>query len=226
MFHQIHVQAQLVQTIFPFNSSQAHEHAKDAAATLFSKNWTTVDADRDIVRNIISPSLTTIDELTRSPNSSYSEIKGEVAALDNILSGFTVSYIGDKIFENSTIQALIISELANDINEKYGKAFGVVVNSSSMMMTMPSMGMHSKQASPSPSSTTMMSNSNDNTMNGMMMTNTQTKKISITNNSNTILDIVGYQTAQALAIETLEIFNYGYYDHYTWSYPPCLNSNL
>ena len=192
MFHQIHVQAQLIQTIFPFNTKQAHEHAIYAAAILSTKNWTTVDADRSIVSNVLLPSISTMEELTRTPNSSYSEIKGEVAALDNILSGFTVTYIGDRVFRNSSIQALIISELANDISEKYGKAFGVVVNSSNMMMMM-----------------NMSSNSNDNSsMAGMtMMTNTHTKKVSTTNNSNTISDVIDYQTAQALTVDALEILN-------------------
>jgi hypothetical protein len=235
LFHQIYVQAKVAQTIFPLNIDEAHEHAKDATEMLGSKNWTTVTADRDIVRNMLLPSLNALDEITSShsssllsSSSSYSELKGEVAALDNILSQFTVSYIGDRVYKNSTIQAQIISELANDISEKYGKAFGVAVNSSNMMtmmMAVPSMVMNGKQSAShaaSSSSSSMASNSEDNTMKGRVMSmNGQTKKTAdaINNNNNkssnsnsnstTILDMVDYQTAQALAMEALEIFNKG-----------------
>jgi hypothetical protein len=230
LFHEIYVQVKLTETIFPLDIDQAHEHVKDGIETLSSKNWTTVAADRDIVHNSLVPSLNLLEELTRPRSelssqadtsrslSSFAEIKGEAAALDNILSQFTILYIGDRVYKNSTIQAMIISELANDISEKYGRAFGVAVNSSNMMamMAMPTMVMNGKQASPA--SYNMMSNSKYPTMHGMMTTNmtmnSNTKKASaLGNNSNntssnkTIIDTVDYQTAQALATEALEIFN-------------------
>jgi hypothetical protein len=68
LFHEIYVQAKLAETIFPINIGQAHEHVKYAITTLDSKNWTTVAADRDIVRNLLLPSLNTLDEVTRSPS--------------------------------------------------------------------------------------------------------------------------------------------------------------
>jgi hypothetical protein len=209
LFHQIHVQAQLVQSIFPLNNTLAHEHAKDAAEVLFNKNWTTVVADKNIVHNLLLPSLTALMELTKSPSSSYPELKGEVAALDDILSRFTVSYIGDKIFNNATIQALVISEIANDINYKYGKALGVVVNSSNMMMmTMPHpMITHNRQPSSIIPSTNDNTNSSISKMDSMMM-NGSPKKSNITKNyNNTVLDVADYQTAEALAAEELQIFN-------------------
>jgi hypothetical protein len=239
LFHLIFAQAKLVQTIFTVNIYQAHEHAKDATTTL-SKNWTTVPADRDIVRSMLLPSLNALNELTRpaagstlsssSSSSSYPEIKGEVGALDSILSQFTLQYIGKGVYKNSTIQALVISELANDISEKYGMAFGVAVNSSNMMMNskimaMPSMVMNDRQPASHASTTSSSSsyntapNSKDNTMNGMTNTmNSETKKVnaakdeinstkSSINNTTTILNVVDYQTAQALASEALETFN-------------------
>jgi hypothetical protein len=231
LFHEIYVQAKLAETIFPINLGQAHEHVKDAITTLDSKNWTTVAADRDILRNMLLASLNALHEVTRSRSlpSSYSELKGEVAALDNFLSQFTVSYIGDQVYKNSTIQALIISELANDISEKYGRAFGVAVNSSNMMtmmMAMPSMVMDGKQSaipatSPPPpmSSSSIMSDSKNSTRNSMitktMTMNDHTKKTSggkndnnsSNSNSTTISDVIDCQTAQALAREALQIFN-------------------
>ena len=237
LFHLIFVQAKLAQTIFPINIDQAHEHAKDSTATLGRKNWTSVPADRDIVRSMLLPSLNALDELTKSAassksssssSSSYPEIKGEVGALDGILSQFTIQYIGEGAYKNSTIQALVIAELANDISEKYGMAFGVVVNSSNMMMNskitaMPTMVMNDGQPpashAPIPSSNTAPPNSKDNTMDGMTMTmNSETRKDNAAkneinntksdiNNRTTILNVVDYQTAQALASEALETFN-------------------
>jgi hypothetical protein len=95
LFYQIQTHTELVQSNFPFNNILAHEHSKDAISELFSKNWTKVIADRNIVVNILLPSLNTLNQLTESRNSSYSEIKGEVSVLNSILYRFISLYYGD-----------------------------------------------------------------------------------------------------------------------------------
>jgi hypothetical protein len=196
LFYQIQTQTQLVQTNFPLNNMLAHEHSKDAISELFSKNWTRVVADRNIVVNILSPSLNALNQLTESRNSSYSEIKGEVSLLNSILYRFiSLYYGGNKVFYNSTIQALILAEIANDISDNYGKAFGITVKSSTM--TMSPMAMNDKEPSVV-----------NNTMNSMMMkTMTVGKKSNHPMSSQTILNAADYQSAQALAIKAKLIFN-------------------
>jgi hypothetical protein len=196
LFYQIETQTELVQSCFPINNILAHEHSKDAISELLSKNWTKVVADRNIVVNILLPSLNTLNQLTESRNSSYSEIKGEVSVLNSILYRFiSLYYGGNNVFYNSTIQALILAEIANDISDNYGKAFGITLNSSTM--TMSPMAMDDKEPSVA-----------NNTMNNMMM-NTMTvgKKSNHPVSSQTRLNEADYQSAQALAIKANQIFN-------------------
>jgi hypothetical protein len=137
---------------------------------------------------------------------------------------------------------MIISELANDISEKYGRAFGVAVNSSNMMtmMTpMPSMVMDGKQSAihatsfpppPPMSSSSMMSDSKDSTMNPMitktMTMNDHTKKTSggkndnnsSNTNSTTILDVIDYQLVVSNSSNTnsttiLDVIDYQLHKH-------------
>lgn len=195
-FYQIQTQTELVQSNFPFNNVFTHEHSKDAISELFSKNWTKVIADRNIVVNIFLPSLNTLNQLTESRNSSYSEIKAEVSVLNSILYRFiSLYYGGNNVFYNSTIQALILAEIANDISDNYGKAFGITLNSSTM--TVSPMAMDDKEPSVA-----------NNIMNNMMM-NTMTvgNKSNHAMSSQTILNATDYQSAQALAIKAKQIFD-------------------
>lgn len=182
MLYQIHVEALLVQTNFPLNKTLAHEHAINAAE-LLNKNWTNVVADRNIVANFLSPTLNDLNKLTESTNTSYSEIKGKVGALDSIISQFILLYMDDKLFYNTSIQALILAELLNEINDRYGKAFGVTINSSSMNMS------------------PMTDKKPLNTM-GMMVGNSINHM-----NTQTVSSMADYQTAQALSVQAKEIFN-------------------
>jgi hypothetical protein len=187
IFYQIYVEELLVQSNFPFNKTLAHEHSRNAAE-LVNKNWTNVVADRNIVANFLSPTLNDLNKLTESTKTPYSEIKGEVSALDNIMSEFTFSYLGNTIFYNSTIQALLLAEIANEINDKYGKAFGVTVNSSTMNIS--PMAMH---------------NNKEPLMNTMNMMGIGKNTSHMT--SQAVLSMSDYQTAQALSIQAQEILN-------------------
>jgi hypothetical protein len=196
LFYQIQTQTELVQSNFPFNNILAHEHSKDAISELFSKNWTKVVADRIIVVNILLPSLNALNQLTESRNSSYSEVKGEVSVLNSILYRFiSLYYGGNNVFYNSTIQALILAEITNDISDNYGRALGITIKSSTM--TMSPMVMDDKEPSVV-----------NDTMNNMMMkTMTFGKKSNHPMSSHTIVNAADYQSAQVLAIKAKQIFN-------------------
>lgn len=201
MFYKMRIEALLVQSNFPSNKTLAYEHAKNAAAELLNKNWTNVVADKKIVADLFSPVLNDlIKSSTESTtnNNSYEEIKGEVNALNNMLFEFVLLYLNsNNISYNSGLQALIIAEIANEINDKYGKAFGIIVNSSNMNMPMPmattTAPMHDKKQ---PSMNTMNMTITERNTNNHMSTQTELLK-----------SVVDYQTAQALAIQAQDIFN-------------------
>jgi hypothetical protein len=204
MFYQMRIEALLVQSNFLYNKTLAYEHAKNAAAELLDKNWTNVVADRNIVANFFSTTLNDLVKSTESittNNNSYEEIKGEVNALNNMLFEFVLLYLNNNnnnnsISYNPSLQALIIAEIANEINDKYEKAFGIIVNSSNMNMSMlmATTTMYDKKQ-PSMMNTTNMTITGNNTDNHM---STPTELLK---------SVVDYQTAQALTIQAQDILN-------------------
>jgi hypothetical protein len=203
MFYKMRIEALLVQSNFPSNKTLAYEHAKNAAAELLNKNWTNVVADKKIVADLFSPVLNDlIKSSTESTtnNNSYEEIKGEVNALNNMLFEFVLLYLNsNNISYNSGLQALIIAEIANEINDKYGKAFGIIFNSSNMNMSMP---MAAAAAA------SMHDNKNQPSMNTMNMAITENNTDNHTSTQTELLkSVVDYQTAQALTIQAQDILN-------------------
>jgi hypothetical protein len=108
------------------------------------------------------------------------------------------SKINDAVLKNSTIQALTIANITDEILREYAMAYGIQPVITNSMLNMNMSGMTSSTSRPSLSSSMVMENNN--------MQQPLTTDERHTPNATTIVSVANYQNAQSLANKALEIF--------------------
>jgi hypothetical protein len=108
--------------------------------------------------------------------------------------------MGDAVLKNSTIQALTIANITDEILREYAMAYGIQPVITNSMLNMNMSGMTSSSTSrPLPSSSSMIMENND-------MQQPLTTDERHTPNATAIVSVANYQNAQSLANKALEIF--------------------
>jgi hypothetical protein len=193
MFYQIQTEAELAQRAYASNVTLAQEHPENALE-LLRVDWTNSTADKAIVVNDIAPILYTLDNSVKQDQSD-SDIEMIVSYLYYAVEKFVNDYVGKSILNNPTIQALVLVDITNVVDNKYASAVGTgsgkmpsAVGMSHMMSNNNALNMKTNS-----SEEISLAQSNDNT-------HSPTSFISLIN-------ISDYQTAQALATEAKTIFN-------------------
>lgn len=194
LVHQIEAQTMLAQNNFPTNSKLAEQYANNAINLLnqndpvVNSTWTSQISERNSrVAYQLTSALNSLKDATVSTTAADSgnNIKTTVKRINGLLGEAISSRIPKETLNNSTTQALVLANLANEVYFSYGRALG---ESPSTMSNMAGMAMAEKEASPS--STTNSSN--------MTMSSS---------GDNAIKNVTEYQTTQALASKTKEVFN-------------------
>ena len=138
-----------------------------------------------------------------STANTFNDVKTKVSRISDLLAEAISSRISKEVLNNSTIQALVLSRLANLIYFSYGRALG---ESPATISNMAGMAMPSKGSS----SMNMNMNNNMKTNDNASMSSKMTAGAMTTsrnNNNATIKNITEYQTAQSLAAKAQDILN-------------------
>jgi hypothetical protein len=215
---QIQVESELVQTNLANDStSLAQEHAKKAGSLLTSNITAEIAEENQRVANELTRAINDLQAISLSPQQ-VGSIDQLVSDIDSILGEAESTRIEQEDLENATIQALAFADLVNSILENYGNAYAVdfdMTNMSNMVMN----GQSNNNMSTMTMSN-MDTNGNDNDsnkeMNSMNMSSSSTvvgmdvgggegSESGI--NSSSLVNLIDYQSAQALAAKALEIFN-------------------
>jgi len=130
------------------------------------------------LKNITTNASTT----AAAPTDSVNDIKTQVDKINGLLGEAISSRVSKETLNNSTTQALILANLANEVYFSYGRALG---ESQSAMSNTAGMAMAEKEASAPMNMSSKSSSSNNNA----------------------IKNVTEYQTAQALASKAKEVLN-------------------
>ena len=218
--HQIEAQVQLAENNFPTNTKLAQQHAIIAIDLLNQKDpivnnttWSKQIAERNprIATELTSalnslksatitiskkPTFTTTT--TSTVNNTANDIITKVNRIGDLLGEAVSSRISKEILNNSTIQALVLARLANEIYFSYGRALGesAVALSEMAGTSIPVKGSLMNM------SMSMSMKASDNAGMSSKMSADMTS-----GNNTTIKNITEYQTAQSLAAKAQQVFN-------------------
>jgi hypothetical protein len=208
----IKAEAQLVQqNIASNNMSLASDHANKALALM------TDDVNKEIAErnqrlsddlNTDLASLKTATESV-SGNNTASNTEILVGDINGILDEIVTARIDPDQLNNSTIQALAAVELLDEVLRNYGDAFAVTYDMTNMsVMTMDDGSNNNNNNNTSNNSETDISMHSMSTMNmggGSIGDNMSMEDMS--NSDGKLINIIDYQTAQALAMKVQELFD-------------------
>ena len=134
----------------------------------------------ELASSLISLKNATETKPTTTAGTNGNNINTTVARINGLLDEAISSRISHNALNNATTQALVLSNIANEIYNNYGKALGIP---SARILSMAGVAMSSNGGS----SSNMMATAGSN---------------------NTVIkNITDYQTAQSLAAKAQEIFN-------------------
>jgi hypothetical protein len=220
---QLQTEAELVQTdLVNNNISLAQRHANNAAALLTANITREIAEKNQRVADGLTMAISNLQDVTSSSSSQEQEQSMDqlVNYIDAILGEVVTTRIEQEQRDNATIQALAFADLVDSILENYGNAYAVdidMTNMSNMVMT----------GDNGDSSMTMddniTANESNNTNNSSSIMNMESHGMSmehIDGSSTTVdeskgemignytsVNMSNYQSAQALSINALEIYN-------------------
>jgi hypothetical protein len=207
----IKAEAQLVQqNIASNNMSLASDHANKALALM------TDDVNKEIAErnqrlsddlNTDLASLKTATESV-SGNNTASNTEILVGDINGILDEIVTARIDPDQLNNSTIQALAAVELLDEVLRNYGDAFAVTYDMTNMSVMTMDDGSNNNNNNTSNNSETDISMHSMSTMNmggGSIGDNMSMEDMS--NSDGKLINIIDYQTAQALAMKVQELFD-------------------
>lgn len=168
-------------TISTEHAIHAHEHLDDRTVEEIAERNERLGRDLPAALEELHVSI---------GNSSETEVQAKIQSINDLLDETLSVRIDREQLTNSTTQAVFVASLADGALEHYKEAYGLGSNESG----------HSDNE------THDMSDSEES---GMSMNETDNMAENVTDvaQSETITDIVSYQTAQGLADRALEIFN-------------------
>jgi hypothetical protein len=160
-----------------------------------------VNVEAQLVNNSLSSSSTNL-------TSAHEHIEEIIDLLDDIVDSDDYYTIDKGQFNNSTVNALVLANVIDEILRNYGRAFGVPSNTMLNMNNMVNMmkmvegdDNNNRNSNSSMINHGMQSDlkiSNDNNNNNSVMGN---------NNNNSIVNVDKFQSAQVFANRAIKIFN-------------------
>jgi hypothetical protein len=216
LVHQIEAQTLLAQNNIRTNSKLAEQHANNAISLINQNDpvvnltWASqISESNPRIAAQLTSVLNSIKNATSTSTAAdpTNDIKTKVDRISGLLGEAVSSRLSRTVLNNSTTQALVLANIANEVYFSYGRAFG---ESSSSISNTVGMAMSVKEAS-SYSTMNMSSTSTSHDVNmgnntGMSPSMAMGNSNSSSNN-NAIKNITEYQTAQALANIAKDVFN-------------------
>ncbi|HET6780355.1 MAG TPA: hypothetical protein VFH09_04215 [Nitrososphaera sp.] len=197
----IKVQLQLVESNLASNVTLAQEHAIDANEHLDNH---TIEEIAERNERLSRDLPATLEDLQNSvTNSSAQEIQTKIQNITDLLGETVSARINSEQMGNSTVWALVIANLADSVVGDYGSAYGIqteedhdeesgnVTHNDTETMT---------EATSAEENITQEEEIGNNT-------NNMTTDVNATAGNQTIVSMAHYQSAQALAARTQQLFS-------------------
>jgi hypothetical protein len=185
---QLQVESELVQTnLVNNNLSLAQKHANKAASLLTPSIIVEIAERNQRIANDLVNAVNNLQNISSSQQQVQQPVSTLVSDIDAILSEALITRIDQDQRDNATIRALAFANLVDSILTNYGNAFAVEFDMTNMsnMQSMMNMDMDG-----------------NNTGMGSM-----SEMSSEMNRNYSLVNAIDYQSAQALASKSLEIFN-------------------
>jgi hypothetical protein len=212
---QLGTESELVQMNLA-NNTLAQQHANNAAV-LLTPNMTREIAERNQrVADELTMAINDLQDITSSSQQQGQSIDQLVSNIDAILGEAVTTRIDQEQRDNATIQALAFADLVDSILADYGNAYAVnfdMTNMSNMIMTGSnndsSMAMDNMTASEGNNSNSMNMEFHNMSMESMHSSSSAMNDDGSTTdvNRNSLVNMSNYQSAQALSVKALDIFN-------------------
>jgi hypothetical protein len=200
----IRVQLQLVESNLASNVTLAQEHAIDANEHLDNHTIEEIAERNERLSRDLPAAL---EDLQNSvTNSSAQEIQTKIQNINDLLSETVSVRINSEQMGNSTVWALVIANLADSVVGDYGSAYGISTeegeedghDEGSGNLTHNNTEIMTETASAEENTTQEETGNNINNM---------TTDVNATAGNQTIVSIADYQSAQALATRTQQLFS-------------------
>jgi hypothetical protein len=211
----IKTQAQLVQdNIASNNMTLASEHANDASA-LLTDDVTSELAERN--QRIANELNTTLTDLKTAADNG-TNVDQIVSDLDGILDEALTARIDPGVLTNSTVNALVLTEILDGVLSGYGNAYAVGFDMTNMSMMMGHDGSHSMDMGMDMGASNMSMDGMKQGMQPMMgemkmglekgnASSSMQMDMMGSDQGSELVNLADYQTAQALAVRAQELFN-------------------
>jgi hypothetical protein len=196
----IKVQLQLVESNLASNVTLAQEHAIDANEHLDNH---TIEEIAERNERLSRDLPATLEDLQNSvTNSSAQEIQTKIQNITDLLGETVSARINSEQMGNSTVWALVIANLADSVVGDYGSAYGIQTeedhDEGSGNLTHNNTEILTETASAEENTTQEEIGNNISNM---------TTDVNATAENQTIVSIADYQSAQALATRTQQLFS-------------------
>lgn len=197
----IKVQLQLVESNLASNITLAQEHAIDANEHLDNH---TIEEIAENNERLARDLPATLEDLQNSiTNSSAQEIQTKIQNINDLLSETVSVRIESEQINNATVWALVIANLADNVVGDYGSAYGIQIEEDHEEESGNMTGNNTEIMTETTSSegNTTQEEIIGNNINNM------TTNANATAGNQTIVSMADYQSAQALATRTQQLFS-------------------
>jgi hypothetical protein len=178
------VETDLAERMFTENKTSAIKHASNAV-DLLSDKWIgeIAEVNERVANELKTTTSRMLQNISQENVTSFTDINEKVKLINDILDEAVSVRISESDLNNSTVQALVVANTANEIYKKYADALGI---------------------SPLPKALSYLSiEMDDQTMHSENMSDA---KLDLTSPRN-ITDISSYQTAGALTLKAKDLVN-------------------
>jgi len=213
LVHQIEAQTLLAQNNISINPKLAEQHANNAISLINQNDpvvnltWASqISESNPRIAAQLTSALNSLKNATSTSTAAVptNDIKTKVDRISGLLGEAVSSRLSRTILNNSTTQASVLANLANEVYFSYGRAFG---ESPSSMSNMAGMAMSVKEASSSMNMSSMTTSHDMNIGNNTGMSSSMAMGNTNSGSNNAIKNITEYQTAQALTNIAKDVFN-------------------
>ena len=176
------VETDLAERMFTENKTSSIKHASNAV-DLLSDKWIgeIAEVNERVANELKTTTSSMLKNMTQNNVTSLTDIDDKVNLINDILDEAVSVRISESDLNNSTVQALVVANTANEIYKKYADALGI---------------------SPLPKALSYLSIEMDDQM--MHSENMSDVKLDLTSPRN-ITDISSYQTANSLTLKAKDL---------------------
>jgi hypothetical protein len=189
LFHKIRVESELVLDNVG-NATLARQHAENAAKAIDNQTIDEIAERNNRIANDLSSLLQELQTAAASTPIDAASINNIVSNLDATLGEAVSVRIEQEQLNNSTLQAIVLANVIDEVLRNYGSALDVGFDMTNMSLMDEMM---------------MQENNNSSTCNSSGMEG-HSMQMEANTSSSTVVNMSAYQSAQAFANKSLEIF--------------------